>query len=59
MAIVSPSTFSQAEEFDGSSNPVVAFKGIKIGDYNGTDDSAVRVASNEFLLHRPKSVVHE
>jgi len=25
----------QAEEFDGSSNPVVAFKGIKIGDFNG------------------------
>lgn len=25
----------QAEEFDGSGNPVVAFKGVKVGDYNG------------------------
>jgi hypothetical protein len=25
----------QAEEFDGSTNPIVAFKGIKIGDFNG------------------------
>ncbi|CAF2246060.1 unnamed protein product [Rotaria magnacalcarata] len=25
----------QAEEFDGSSHPVIAFKGIKIGDFNG------------------------
>ncbi|UJR37326.1 hypothetical protein I4U23_030034 [Adineta vaga] len=25
----------QAEEFDGSSNQVLAFKGIKIGDFNG------------------------
>jgi len=25
----------QAEEFDGTGNPVVAFKGIKVGDYNG------------------------
>lgn len=25
----------QAEEFDGSSNPVIAFKGVKVGDFNG------------------------
>ena len=25
----------QAEEFDGSSHPVVALKGVKVGDYNG------------------------
>ncbi|CAF3183622.1 unnamed protein product [Rotaria sp. Silwood2] len=25
----------QAEDFDGSSNPVLAFKGIRIGDFNG------------------------
>jgi replication factor A1 len=27
----------KAEEFDGSSNQVIAFKGIKVGDYNGID----------------------
>ncbi len=27
--------FFKSEEFDGSSNQVVAFKGIKIGDFNG------------------------
>ncbi len=27
--------FFQAEEFNGSANPIMAFKGIKIGDYNG------------------------
>lgn len=34
-AFVSMTNIFQAEEFDGSANPVVAFKGIKIGDYNG------------------------
>lgn len=33
--IISINFFVQAEEFNGSSNPVVAFKGIKIGDFNG------------------------
>ncbi|CAF4765905.1 unnamed protein product [Rotaria sp. Silwood1] len=31
----------QAEEFDGSSHPVVAFKGIKIGDFNGRTLSCI------------------
>ncbi|CAF1163449.1 unnamed protein product [Adineta ricciae] len=31
----------QAEEFDGSSHPVIAFKGIKVGDYNGRTLSSV------------------
>ncbi|CAF3669774.1 unnamed protein product [Rotaria sp. Silwood1] len=31
----------QAEDFDGSSNPVVAFKGIRIGDFNGRTLSTV------------------
>ena len=31
----------QAEEFDGTSNPVLAFKGVKIGDFNGRTLSAL------------------
>ncbi|CAF1214168.1 unnamed protein product [Adineta steineri] len=40
----------QAEEFDGSSHPVIAFKGIKIGDFNGRTLSCF---NNTLIRHDP------
>lgn len=40
----------QAEEFDGSSHPVVALKGVKVGDYNGRTLSGI---NSTMVCHDP------